>query len=123
MGEARRRKLEGSYPAQTARPATQRRQEPLEALSWEVVGEPDAHPKTQELLGCLEQLKCEHADLAGGKEMVIILESRPAAPVVVIRSLGLGVFMSVISALQDLGLTDRLVDRGEPERGVDAAFS
>ncbi len=55
--------------------------------------------------------------------MVAVLEDADRQSVLRIQTLGFGTFMSVVEALQALGLEDRLEAAAGPERGVDAAFS
>jgi len=126
MGEAKRRKLAGEYPAITAKPPP-----PLppsaptgEALSWRIVGDLAAHPKSASVVEALEALKGDVDEFSpGGKTMRVSLEGKPREPILVVESVGLGTFMLVIGVFQDLDLTDRLEHASGPERGVDAAFS
>lgn len=121
MGEAKRRKQAGTYPDTTmAKPRPPR---PVrEAVSWEVLTDLSAHPKSGEVVALLERLKAEWTEF-GGQTMVVTLESSPCVPVLQIQVTGLGAFMELVGELQDLGLEDRLEDAPGPERGIDAAFS
>jgi len=121
MGEAKRRKASGSYP-DTSQPKIRPPKPVVETLSWEVVGELAHHPKSHDVIQALEALKEEWTDY-GGKLMVVTLETPDRVPVIKIQVTGLGAFMGVIEALQDLDLVDRLESAAGPEMGVDAAFS
>lgn len=121
MGEAKRRKTAGQYPEKTEKPPRPTRA-PSDTVSWEVVGDLTAHPKSADVLQLLERLK-EEFEGVGGNEMVAVLEDEAQRPIILVRTIGLGAFMSLVSELQDLGLEDRLVDAEQPERGLDAAFS
>ena len=122
MGDAKRRRQAGVYPDKTEKPPKPQASS-FDDVSWEVVGDESSHPKTQQVLAALEQLKRDQEGQGGGKMMVLTLESSPRQPVVVVRTMGLGVFMSAISMFQELDLEDRLVDTERSEKGVDAAFS
>jgi hypothetical protein len=121
VGEAKRRKASGSYP-DTSQPKVRPPKPEIETLSWEVLGDLTQHPKSQDVLQALQALKEEWTD-HGGNLMVVTLESAPQVPLIKIQVTGLGAFMGVIGALQDLDLVDRLEEAAGPEKGVDAAFS
>lgn len=126
MGEARRRKLAGQYPEITpkAAPTAPAGAPAGEALSWKVVGDLAAHPKSAAVVEALEALKADVDKFGpGGKTMRVSLEGKPREPVLVVDSVGLGTFMQVIGLFQDLALTDRLEHASGAERGIDAAFS
>lgn len=117
MGESKRRKIAGDYPAQTPKPA----RAPAETVSWEVVGDLAEHPKSADVLEALEEVRKDYPG-TGGRPMVVVLESGAGAPIIRAQTLGLGAFMALIDRLQELDLDDRLESRSGPERGVDAAF-
>jgi len=128
MGEARRRKLAGEYPAITSKAPPPPPEPPGgttgEALSWRIVGDLAAHPRSAAVIHALEALKGDVERFgAGGKTMRVSLESKPREPVLVVDSVGLGTFMQVIGIFQDLDLTDRLEHASGADRGMDAAFS
>lgn len=125
MGEAKRRKLAGEYPAITAKPPPPAPPSAPtgEALSRRIVGDLAAHPKSASVIEALEALKADVDEFGpGGKTMRVSLEGKPHEPVLVVDSVGLGTFMQVIGAFQDLDLTDRLEHTGGAEHGIDAAF-
>jgi len=123
MGEAKRRKRAGDYPASTVKPArAQKPAMPLEPITWDMVQPADRHPQGEAVVQLLQELRAEHGDL-GGKLMVVLLEDGDGQPVIRIQTLGLSAFMGVVGGLQDLDLRDRLEERAGPERGIDAAFS
>jgi len=121
MGEAKRRKATGSYP-DTSQPKVRPPKPVVETLSWEVLGDLTQHPKSQDVLQALDALKEEWPD-HGGNLMVVTLESADRVPLIRIQVTGLGAFMGVIGAMQDLDLVDRLEAAPGPEKGIDAAFS
>lgn len=125
MGEAKRRKASGEYPDTTARktPAEPAKETPSQdTVSWEVLGDLAAHPKSEAVIKLLEKLKRKHKD-AGGNTMVVTLEASARNPIIKAKVTGMGTFMGLIGGLQDLDLEDRLEDASGPERGIDAAFS
>jgi hypothetical protein len=79
-----------------------------DSVTWEVVGDTGAHPKSKQVIQLLDALKLEHAD-EGGKQMVVTLESAPGVPVITAKILGLGAFLSVVGGLEKLDLVDRLL--------------
>ena len=92
-----------------------------ESVRWEVVGELAAHPKSAEVLNLLAVVRDDYEDM-GGNDMVLVLEAGARRPIVRATTRGLGAFMALVGGLQELGLSDRLEDSAQPERGVDAAF-
>lgn len=95
-----------------------------EALSWRIVGDLAAHPKSASVIEALEALKVDVDDFGpGGKTMRVSLEGAPREPLLIVDSVGLGTFMDVIRVFQDLDLNDRLEHASGADRGIDAAFS
>ncbi|MNR71271.1 hypothetical protein D3C71_18860 [compost metagenome] len=127
MGEARRRKLAGTYPEITKKPSPPPRSAvmaPDGGLDWEVVGDLADHPRAQEVLDALQSLKNDVDPDAGGNVMQAALEAPSGGnTVVVARSLGLGNWMQLIGAFQGLGLTDRLEHLDSHREPYDAIFS
>ena len=124
MGEARRRKLAGTYPELTKKPSPAPAREPVGGLDWEVVGDLADHPRAQEVLGALRTLKNDVNPDAGGNVMQAALEAPSGGKTVVVaRSLGLGNWMQLIGAFQELGLTDRLEHLDSHREPYDAIFS
>lgn len=122
MGEAKRRKLAGEYP--TITPKAPPSPPTGEALSWTIVGDLTAHPKSASVIEALKALKADVEEFGpGGKTMRVSLESKPREPILVVDSVGLGTFMQVIGIFQELDLTDRLEHASGSDRGIDAAFS
>lgn len=120
MGEAKRRKALGDYPEKTK--STQSATNVADAVSWEVIGDLAAHPKSGEVVALLEQLKQEHQG-SGGKTMVVTLEFPAHTPILKAKVIGMGAFIGLASGLQDLDLVDRLEHATRAENGVDAAFA
>lgn len=126
MGEAKRRKLAGEYPAITSKASPPAPPMPPtgEALSWKIVGDLAAHPQSASVIEALEALKADVDEFGpGGKTMRVSLEGKVREPVLVVDSVGLGTFMQVIGIFQGLDLNDRLEHASGAERGIDAAFS
>ncbi len=92
------------------------------AVSWEILGDKTAHPKTEAVIALLEKLQ-KKAKVIGDSEMVVTLESAPRQVIVKVRVTGSDALFRLISDLQEMGLTDRLEETYTPEKGVDAAFS
>lgn len=111
----------GGNAGAPTRPAA-RSTRPADAVRWEVVGELDRHPMSAAVLDLLAEVRDEYEGM-GGKDMVLVLEASARQPIIRAVTRGLGAFMALVGGLQDLGLTDRLVDAQQPERGVDAAFT
>lgn len=125
MGDAKRRKAMGNYPDTTKpKPAGQgaKSNGGGEAVTWEVLGDLAAHPKSEAVIQLLEQLKREH-DGFGGNTMMVTLEKSTRTPIIRARVTGMRAFMGLIGGMRDLGLVDRLEDATGHERGIDAAFS
>lgn len=124
MGEAKRRKAAGDYPQQTERQKRASASEaPMEAVTWEIVGELAKHPKSDDVLKLLGELREEHKDSLAGKSMVVLFEDEKRQPIIRATTVGLDVFFGLIGGMQDLDLVDRLEHASGPVRGVDAAFS
>lgn len=125
MGDAKRRKALGNYPDTTKpKPAMQgaRSDGGGETVTWEVLGDLAAHPKSEAVIQLLEQLKRKYEGF-GGNTMLVTLEQPARTPIIKARVPGMGAFMGLIGGMQDLGLVDRLENASGPERGIDAAFS
>jgi hypothetical protein len=118
MGEAKRRKAAGDFPAPTPKPP----KAAVDTVSWEVVGDLASHPSSAAVLAALEELRKDYPGMGGGKPMVVVLETATGDVVLRAQTLGLGAFMGLVDRLQELDLIDRLEHRSGPERGVDAAF-
>ncbi len=126
MGEAKRRKASGNYPdTKKPKPAAVGAisQGSGATVTWEVVGDLASHPKSEEVIQLLEQLKREYESGYDGNTMLVSLEMSARSPIIVARVTGMGPFMDLIGGMQDLGLIDRLENSTGPERGIDAAFS
>ena len=59
----------------------------------------------------------------GGNTMTIGIRNEAGQVYRGIQTVGMGEFMAVIGALQDLGLTDELADAAGMREGCDAIFS
>ncbi len=125
MGESKRRKQAGEYPDICKKPPKSiQGSVPASPVSWKVMGDLSTHPKANAVLEALESLKAEldKQDLRGNT-MRVSLESKPGEAVVIVDTVGLSAFMSVINLFQDLDLVDRLADSDRAEKGIDAAFT
>ncbi len=116
MGEASRRKKEGSYPELTAKT-------PKGVLQWSVLGDLGSHPKGAALIEALASLNESLNHELGGSSMTVLLETSDGKPVLEAQVEGLFAWMSVIGVFQDQGLTDRLEDDFEHVGKYDAIFS
>ena len=92
------------------------------SVRWEVVGELAAHPKSADVLNLLATVRDDYEDM-GDNDMVLLLEAGTRWPIIRATTRGLGAFMALVSGLQEMGLSDRLEDADQPERGLDAAFT
>lgn len=125
MGDAKRRKASGDYPDITKpKSAAQGAlSDPGgETVTWEVLGDLAAHPKSEAVIQLLEKLRREYEGY-GGNTMLVSLENPVRTPIIKARVTGMGAFMGLIGGMQNLGLMDRLENSPGPERGIDAAFS
>jgi len=93
------------------------------ALQWEVVGDPQDHERTDEVLQRLAAVRDRHPESGHGDRMVVMLEAPDAVPVIEIVTLGLDVFTEVITELRMLGLRDRLEGQEQAAAQVHAVFS
>lgn len=125
MGDAKRRKALGNYPDTTKpKPVAQGAKSDGggEPLTWEVLGDLAAHPKSDAVIQLLERLKRKYEGF-GGNTMLVTLEQPARTPIIKARVTGMGAFLGLIGGMQGLGLVDRLEHATGPERGIDAAFS
>jgi hypothetical protein len=116
MGEASRRKKEGSYLKLTVKT-------PEGVLQWSVLGDLGLHSKGAALIEALASLNESLNHQLGGKSMTVLLETSDGRPVLEAQVEGLSAWMSVIGVFQDQGLTDRLEDDFEHVGKYDAIFS
>jgi hypothetical protein len=120
MGEASRRKKEGSYPDKTTKAVRESEQG---CLDWRVTGDLAGHPKSAALIDALISLKQIHDPNLGGKTMTVLFETSDRKPVLVARAIGMSAWVSLIKVFQALGLNDRLEQAHDPVDGYDAIFS
>lgn len=121
MGEAKRRKTLGIYPTTPRIEQASQGVANTETVYWDVLGDLESHPMSQEVIQILEDLRQEYSGY-GGNTMLVTLESAVGKPLIRARVQGLGAFMGLINRMQRLGLHDRLEQASGPERGIDAAF-